>query len=76
MLSCSCGAAFVPGMVLDPFAGAGTTLLAAERLGRRSIGIELSPQYVALARARIVADAPLLHEPASPEEGGSNLWLK
>ena len=74
--TCTCGVAWVPGTVLDPFAGAGTTLLAAERLGRRSIGIELSPQYVALARARIVADAPLLHELASTEEGGPSLWLK
>jgi DNA modification methylase len=40
-------------VVLDPFAGAGTTLLAALSLGRRAIGIEISPEYVEMARARI-----------------------
>ncbi len=49
----------VPCTVLDPFVGSGTTLLVAERLGRNSIGIELSPTYVELARKRINGDAPL-----------------
>ncbi|WP_226043331.1 site-specific DNA-methyltransferase [Natrinema sp. DC36] len=42
-----------PGIVLDPFAGAGTTCLVAKRLGRRFIGTELNPEYVALAQKRI-----------------------
>jgi DNA methylase len=54
----------VPGVVLDPFSGSGTTLMVALRLGRRALGIELSPQYCDLARARIVGDAPLLNTPA------------
>jgi site-specific DNA-methyltransferase (adenine-specific) len=41
------------GVVLDPFAGAGTTLLKAKDLGRRFIGIELNPEYADMARARI-----------------------
>lgn len=41
------------GVVLDPFAGAGTTALAARRLGRRSIGIELNPEYAQLAAKRL-----------------------
>jgi DNA modification methylase len=46
------------GMVLDPFGGAGTTALVAERLGRNSISIELNPDYVALARARLQGVLP------------------
>ena len=57
--TCAHGDAWIPGTVLDCFAGTGTTLLAAERLGRNSIGIELSEQYIALARARLRGDAPL-----------------
>jgi DNA modification methylase len=45
------------GTVLDPFGGAGTTGLVAERLGRNSILIELSPTYARMARRRIAADA-------------------
>lgn len=41
------------GSVLDPFAGSGTTLLAARQLGRASIGIELNPDYIEIIRRRI-----------------------
>jgi DNA modification methylase len=40
------------GVVLDPFCGTGTTLLAALSLGRRSIGIDISRQYLELAEER------------------------
>lgn len=40
------------GVVLDPFCGTGTTMLAAGRLGRRSVGIDRSAEYVAAARVR------------------------
>ena len=40
-------------VVLDPFAGSGSTLLAAEYLGKQGVGLELSPDYVALARSRL-----------------------
>ncbi|MFK8254201.1 DNA-methyltransferase [Ancylobacter terrae] len=44
--------------VLDPFFGSGTAGLVAESLGRRYIGIELNPEYVALAARRIGAVQP------------------
>lgn len=40
-------------VVLDPFAGAGSTGVAAVQLGRRFVGIELNPEYLAMARERI-----------------------
>jgi site-specific DNA-methyltransferase (adenine-specific) len=47
------------GLVLDPFLGSGSTGIAALREGFDFIGIEREPEYVAIARARIVGDAPL-----------------
>lgn len=41
------------GVVLDPFCGTGTTMVAAESVGRRSIGIDLSETYLAEARTRL-----------------------
>jgi site-specific DNA-methyltransferase (adenine-specific) len=42
-------------LVLDPFAGSGTTLTVAKKLGRRPLGFELSPAYAERARARLDA---------------------
>jgi len=50
------------GTVLDPFGGAGTTGLVADRLGRNAILIELNPKYATMAERRIQDDAPLLAE--------------
>jgi len=50
------------GTVLDPFAGSGSTLLAADREGFDAIGIEMNPQYAEMARRRIHGDAPLFAE--------------
>ena len=47
------------GTVLDPFGGAGTTALAADRLQRNGIAIELNPAYATLAGNRLHDDAPL-----------------
>ena len=52
----------VGGHVLDPFAGAGTTGLVADRLGRHATLIELNPAYGELQRERINGDAPLFAE--------------
>lgn len=50
----------IGGMVLDPFFGAGTTGLVADRLQRDCIGIELNPAYAEIARKRIQSESPLL----------------
>ena len=60
--TCGCRTLKVaPAVVLDPFAGSGTTGLVALRNGRSFVGIELSPQYAEMARNRIIQDAPLLN---------------
>lgn len=41
------------GLVLDPFAGAGTTLLAARMLGRRAVGVEMNERYAEQAAERL-----------------------
>ena len=48
--------------VLDPFTGSGTTGVVALRYGRDFIGIELNPEYAAMARRRIENDAPLFNK--------------
>ena len=56
---CICQARWRPGIVLDPFIGSGTTAVVAQRLRRDWLGIELNPDFVAMARGRV----------ASTEEG-------
>jgi DNA modification methylase len=43
---CGCGALFIPGVVLDPFMGTGTTLDVANRMGRSAIGVDLDVSQV------------------------------
>jgi DNA modification methylase len=55
------GYASRPGeLVVDPFAGYGTTLAVAERMGRRAIGIELVPEHLEIARRRTGRTARLI----------------
>ena len=49
------------GTILDPFCGSGTTGVVALKHNRNFIGIELNPEYVSLARSKIISDAPLFN---------------
>ena len=51
--TCGCNADTVPATVLDPFAGSGTTLAVAQALGRQSIGLDLNPEYLEIAKRYI-----------------------
>jgi hypothetical protein len=56
---CACNAKTKPCTVLDPFAGAGTTGLVADEMGRDCILVELNPEYAEMARSRIYGAAPM-----------------
>lgn len=58
-------------LVLDPFAGSGTTLAVAKKLGRRFLGFELSPEYAARINARLAST-----ETGQPLEGGAKPFVK
>lgn len=54
------------GVVLDPFTGSGTTAVAALCLGRRFVGCEINPEYIALAETRIATIKPYKSERLEP----------
>lgn len=56
---------FSDDLVLDPFMGSGSALVAAARLGRRYAGYDLDPAYVAVARSRV--EEALASEPVYPK---------
>ena len=59
--SCTCGIQErIPAVVLDPFIGSGTTAIVALGLGRNYVGIELNPEYAAIAERRIHNEVGLL----------------
>jgi len=58
------------GTVLDPFGGAGTTGLVADRMRRNAVLIELNPEYAEMARARIDGDGGRLFEAVDVQRPG------
>jgi len=60
VMDCSCRG----DVVLDPFLGSGTTVVAAERVGRICYGLELDPRYVdtVIRRWQAFTGKPVLHE--------------
>ena len=67
---------FTGDTVLDPFCGTGTTMVAAMKTGRNSIGVEIDPAYIEQARARLerenhslFGDVGVQYEPASDARG-------
>jgi DNA modification methylase len=64
--------------ILDPFMGSGTTLVACQRLGRNGTGIELDPDYFAIACKRVdeatrQPDLFVAAQPAKPVQEGFDL---
>jgi len=55
LTNCGCNAGFEPGIVLDPFMGAGTTAKVALKQGKKYLGIELKQEYIDMANKRIKA---------------------
>lgn len=50
---CGCNVGYEPGVFLDPFAGVGTGLLVAAKNSRDYVGIEMNPEYIAMAKKRL-----------------------
>ena len=60
--TCDCNADNVPCVVLDIFAGSGTTLRVASKLGRKGIGIELNPEYIKILKKRCKIESASLDD--------------
>lgn len=52
-------------LVLDPFVGSGSAMVAAKRLGRRYVGYDLDPDYIAIAQERLDATTRLVEPPGN-----------
>ena len=61
-------------LILDPFAGSGTTLRAAKDMGRKSIGVEISEAYSEIAARRLEQGVLEYQEPPAPAVEQAGLW--
>jgi site-specific DNA-methyltransferase (adenine-specific) len=66
---CTCARAAKPGVVLDPFFGAGTVGLVAERHARDWVGIEINPRYAGIAEQRLAEDRARRAADGPPVDG-------
>lgn len=82
---------FVGDTVIDPFAGTGTTSVAAAKFGRHSVGVEVDPAYLDMAyrrlteetstlfgRATVQRHAPSIHQPRREAQSGAadgGIWI-
>ncbi|MFN8050937.1 MAG: site-specific DNA-methyltransferase [Acidimicrobiales bacterium] len=60
-------------LVLDPFLGSGSSVVAAIRSGRRYVGYDLDPAYVEIAAGRIAEETAALAEPAPADDFGARV---
>src|SRR4051812_30464016 len=60
-------------LVLDPFMGSGSTLVAAASLGRRYVGYDLDPQYVEISRVRVQQEVRALDTRTDDDENAVDL---
>lgn len=62
---------FADDLVLDPFMGSGSTMVAAARLGRRYVGYDLDADYVDIARQRVATEGQPVTDPTTAQLPGA-----
>jgi len=67
---------FTGDTVLDPFVGSGTTMLAAMRAGRNSVGVDIEPKYLRMARKKLFEGQSLYRSTRIVEESKIKVSLK